>query len=142
MHWHKMTSTNWHRVTRFIKNNPALIWTVVLTLLVLFYLLVWLPLTHIGIPCPVLAVTGFYCPGCGMTRAAISLLHLDIYQSFRYNALLFFIPPLYGIYHLANKYKWKKSSGTIMLFMLFLTIGYGIARNMPLLSWMAPTALP
>ena len=137
-----MKSTNWHRVTTFRKNNPAFIWTIVLVSLMLFYLLVWLPLTHIGIPCPVLTVTGLYCPGCGMTRAAISLLHLDMYQSFRYNALLFFIPPLYGIYYLANKYQWKKSGGAIMLSMLILAIGYGISRNIPALSWMAPTALP
>jgi len=142
MHWHKMTSTSWHRVTTFVKNNPKLVWIIVLGLLLLVYLLVWLPLTHIGIPCPFLAVTGFYCPGCGMTRAAISLLQLDAYQSFRYNAMLYVVPPLYIIYYVANKYQWKRTSGTTMLIMLTLAIAYGIARNLPALSWLAPTALP
>ena len=34
--------------------------------------------THRGIPCILHELTGLRCPGCGMTHAMVSLLHLDI----------------------------------------------------------------
>lgn len=37
--------------------------------------------------CPIKLLIGLPCPGCGMTRAIICLLKLDIKGSFRYNAL-------------------------------------------------------
>jgi len=42
----------------------------------------------IGFPCPVLATTGFYCPGCGATRATYSLLHGDVIGSLGANPLV------------------------------------------------------
>ncbi len=38
--------------------------------------------------CPVLAVTGFYCPGCGGIRALHHLLHGDLVGALHYNLLL------------------------------------------------------
>ena len=32
--------------------------------------------------CPIQAITGFPCPGCGMTRAALALLQLDFARAF------------------------------------------------------------
>ena len=34
-----------------------------------------------GIGCPIRFVTGISCPGCGMTRAYIALLHFDLAQA-------------------------------------------------------------
>lgn len=44
--------------------------------------------------CPFHKLTGLYCPGCGATRAAHALLHLDVGIAIRDNALmvLFFGP--------------------------------------------------
>ena len=39
-------------------------------------------------PCPILAVTGWQCPGCGGTRAAYSLLHGDLATAVRMNPLV------------------------------------------------------
>ena len=39
---------------------------------------------NIGIPCIFHELTGFYCPGCGLTRAIASIVKLDFYQAFRY----------------------------------------------------------
>lgn len=39
-------------------------------------------------PCPFHALTGWWCPGCGMTRAAHHLLRGDVTGALRYNALL------------------------------------------------------
>ncbi len=37
-------------------------------------------------PCPVLHATGIPCPGCGLTRATLFLLHGDIRASLTYHA--------------------------------------------------------
>lgn len=44
--------------------------------------------TQIGMPCPILTLTGWQCPGCGSTRALYSLLHGDVVQAFTMNPLL------------------------------------------------------
>lgn len=44
-----------------------------------------------GITCPILYVTGISCAGCGMSRAWLSLLKLDIAEAFSYHPL-FWLP--------------------------------------------------
>ena len=39
------------------------------------------------IGCPIRVITGIPCPGCGMTRAFASLLHLDFARAFHYHPL-------------------------------------------------------
>ena len=54
-----------------------------------------------NLTCVFLDTTGFYCPGCGVTRLIFSLLQFDFYQAFRYNPLIFiilFISPVYVVY--------------------------------------------
>ncbi|WZL82777.1 DUF2752 domain-containing protein [Vallitaleaceae bacterium 9-2] len=41
--------------------------------------------------CPIKLTTGLPCPGCGMTRAHIALLNLDLSQALYYHPL-FFVP--------------------------------------------------
>lgn len=42
----------------------------------------------IGLPCPLLALTGIQCPLCGSTRAAGALAHGDLAAAWSYNAML------------------------------------------------------
>ena len=42
-------------------------------------------------PCPFHALTGWWCPGCGMTRATHHVLHGDIVGALRFNLLLPFV---------------------------------------------------
>ena len=51
------------------------------------------------IPCLFKTVFHIECPGCGITRAYISLLSLDIRQAFAYNAA-FWTVPVYGLVYL------------------------------------------
>ena len=44
--------------------------------------------TQIFAPCPILALTGWQCPGCGSTRALYSLLHGDVPKALSMNPLL------------------------------------------------------
>lgn len=43
-----------------------------------------------GLICAFHYTTGLYCPGCGMGRCIISMVHGDFYQAFRYN--VFWMP--------------------------------------------------
>lgn len=44
--------------------------------------------------CLVKLAIGFPCPGCGLTRATLSLLRFDFVQAFMYNPLIFIVPPI------------------------------------------------
>ena len=52
--------------------------------------------TMSGIGCPIKFVTGISCLGCGMTRAWLSLLRLDVASAFQYHPL-FALPPVAAI---------------------------------------------
>lgn len=41
--------------------------------------------------CPFRLLTGWWCPGCGLTRATHHLMHGDLLGALRYNALLPFV---------------------------------------------------
>lgn len=67
------------------------------------------------ITCPIKFVTGISCPGCGMTRAWLSLLlRFDIHKAFYYHPL-FWIPPI-GLAVILLKKKLKPSIYKIIIF--------------------------
>jgi len=84
------------------------------------------------IPCPIHAVTGFYCPGCGSTRAVKAVLHGDLSLAFHDNALLMGSPVVIASGLLIEKYSQKR-----ILFYLFLTLVlvlvviFTVVRNQP-----------
>ena len=44
--------------------------------------------------CPILWLTGISCPGCGITRALISLCRLDFATAWQYNPMIYYLIPL------------------------------------------------
>ena len=50
-------------------------------------------LSLLGIGCPIRYLTGVSCPGCGMTRAWLSVLHLHLGEAFAYHPLFWLVPP-------------------------------------------------
>lgn len=46
-----------------------------------------------SISCPFYRLTGWYCPGCGITRLLFSIMSGDFYHAFRYNPLVFILLP-------------------------------------------------
>lgn len=100
------------------------------------------------IPCLFHKITGLHCPGCGMSRALISIIELDFYQAFRYNALsLIFLPSL-TIYLILkaeayiNDHPLKyKISDKIVWLLLIIVIVFGILRNIPYFDFFVPIKL-
>ena len=50
--------------------------------------------TGMGIPCPIYSITGLQCPGCGISRMVLALLHLDFSAAFHYNPVVLCLLPL------------------------------------------------
>lgn len=92
-------------------------------------------------------LTGFYCPGCGMTRALHEILHGNVKSALALNPLLIIFLP-YFIYLFLNicifsnrivihQNLSKKNLWTLVIIFLF----YGILRNIPFypFSLLAPS---
>jgi len=137
MRLYKMKST---LSSNLLRKNPKLMWGSFLAIGTVAYLKVWIPLTGLSIPCPIHAVTGLYCPGCGSTRSLSALLQLDLADAFRYNSLIYTLLPLYGCYWLLQRKKKTKLAKGMLVAMLVLAIGFGIIRNLPAFSHLAPPA--
>ena len=45
---------------------------------------------NLNFPCLFHLVTGYYCPGCGGTRAIASLLHGQLFRSFLYHPVILY----------------------------------------------------
>lgn len=85
-----------------------------------------------GFRCPIHALTGFYCPGCGITRAVRALLNGDLPLAFHNNSLLLAVPALMGVGVLLSKY--PKNRMWLYLFLTLLVIvviTFTILRNQP-----------
>ena len=91
--------------------------------------------------CPIKAITGLECPGCGITRMFVALFHGNIYQAFRYNPLVFIELPIIFILLFLYKYKkeYRKVINILFTILLIVTIVYGVLRNIPMFYFLAPT---
>lgn len=92
------------------------------------------------IKCFIHALTGYYCPGCGITRMFFSIIELDLYQAFRYNPLIFILLILSIIYLIINKFIKKiVIKKNFLIILLIIIILFGILRNIDLFSYLKPT---
>ncbi len=96
--------------------------------------------SHFFPACPLYSLTGFYCPGCGSTRAFHHLLHGDFWAAFAMNPLSMLALPflLYGgasyfSFQIRGRYlprvfipgRWIRALGVLIVL-------FGIARNIPI----------
>lgn len=89
--------------------------------------------------CPLYALTGFACPGCGLTRGLHAVLHGDVVTALDYNALLPLFALLIGFGFLSMVYfavRGKRTSINLLhpnaLWGFFcLLIVFGVTRNLP-----------
>ncbi|WP_207662140.1 DUF2752 domain-containing protein [Clostridium sp. AM58-1XD] len=72
--------------------------------ILLLILAAYVAVTSLTIGCPIRYVTGIPCPGCGMTRAFLSLLSGHVREAFSYHPLFWAVPVLfYGVYRYDRK---------------------------------------
>lgn len=98
---------------------------------------IWLLLTDLKIPCIFNKVTGYLCPGCGITRMIMAVLRFDFKNAIEFNPALFFLLPFLGIAYLVETYRYIKigehnktvySKITIYVSCVVLLV-FGILRN-------------
>lgn len=91
---------------------------ILLLICIVYYLITWFT------GCPIKYFTGISCPGCGMTRAWIALLHLDIAQAFSFHPLFFTVPFiifsfLFDDWIDFRKYRWAGILLGILFFLVY-----------------------
>lgn len=128
-----------------IKYSKMKLILILISFLIIYFILS--ELLDVGIPCLFYEITGYYCPGCGITRLLFSLLKLDFYQAFRYNPLIFILIIITGIYWLV-KFILKKFMNIsieipnyVYYILLVIVIIFGILRNIPMFDFLSPTEL-
>ena len=99
------------------------------------------------IPCFFHEITGFHCPGCGVTRMLFSLLNGNLKEAFQYNQLLFIFLPFFIFFGVYKAYNYiyckedqitKKIPKVVWYSVIILFILFGILRNMKEFSFLAP----
>jgi hypothetical protein len=93
--------------------------------------------TGLGFPCMLYKLTGLQCGGCGLTRAAVSLLRLDFAAAFGYHALwpvfVLYFAVVGGaaayIYVRRGEVRYLPGKWWMHAPVAAVLIGYGILRN-------------
>jgi Protein of unknown function (DUF2752) len=95
--------------------------------------------------CPIYALTGWFCPGCGALRAVHDLLHLNLSGAMAMNPLMVLAVPV--VVALWVRWLWRAWRGRPVTTMsvggaVLLGVGllaFAVARNIPaLMPWLAP----
>ena len=89
--------------------------------------------------CPLYAMTGLACPGCGLTRGFHALFHGDVLTALDYNALLPVYVFIFGYFFLSLIFVAVKGRGLsfsafrpkFIWSFLALSLVFAVARNLP-----------
>ena len=87
--------------------------------------------------CPINRLTGLKCPGCGVTRMILRILHLDFKTAFFYNPAIFCLVPLWAaafcIFMLLERRgktaAAQKVKNTAVYFSIAVLVFFGVVRN-------------
>lgn len=118
------------------KDSKKTIKTVLLLLAAGLCYLVWIKLTELAMPCMFRYITGFKCPGCGVTTMFTALASLDFKASFNANPFLFVTAPLlcgeiiYRIYLKCSNMKCNKAREAVVICYGIALCIFGIVRNL------------
>ncbi len=82
-----------------------------LGLMLLYFAAAYIIMDYYGITCVFLKLLNIPCPGCGMTRALLSLLRLDFWGAIKYNVVIFFMPYIFMYIF----FDFKKKIHTVLL---------------------------
>ena len=89
--------------------------------------------------CPLLSLTGFACPGCGMTRAFHAFFHGDIITALDFNALLPIFVLIFGFLFLSlvsvavrgRGFMKLSDSPKFIIGLFVMLLVFGVLRNVP-----------
>ena len=104
---------------------------------------------HIALPCPIHALTGLYCPGCGVSRMCLALLRFDWMEAARYNMGILVAAPFGAAVFLSQAVGYVKTGSTemarwqkVLLWgMIAWLLLFTVFRNLPAFSFLAPPEL-
>ena len=94
--------------------------------------------TGFYIPCIFHEITGYKCPGCGITHLVFALLKLNIHEAFISNPLVFIYMPgiIFYFVYLDYLYIYEKKDkilknipNWVWIVLIIITLLYGIFRN-------------
>ena len=97
--------------------------------------------------CPWLALTGFYCPGCGGLRAVNDLTNGDVLGAASSNLVFVVMVPVLVIWWLVwTRRSWTgqvrrprtEHAGAWIAAATVVALAFGVLRNLPVGSWLAP----
>lgn len=75
--------------------------------------------------CPLLMITGFPCPGCGLTRAGTALLNLNFARAFELHPMIYPIAALAAVFVL-YRYFFRKSTKPLLKYVIMILVMMGI----------------
>lgn len=95
--------------------------------------------TGLAVPCPFRALTGLYCPGCGVTRMCLALLRLDFAGAWAANPVLLCLLPALALVLGTQALHWVKTGrtrpsrwqGALIWGMVAVLLIFGVVRNLP-----------
>jgi hypothetical protein len=95
--------------------------------------------THFFPVCPLYALTGFACPGCGLTRGFHALFHGDIASALHFNALIPVWTVIFGFTFISlvllavrgRSLPLNKLSPHWLWVLLVVLLVFGVVRNLP-----------
>ena len=98
---------------------------------------IFVSVTGIYVPCPFRTLTGYLCPGCGISHYFVHMAHLDFSAAFRNNQYVFFFIPIAIIYWIFKTYKYIKTGErhyskleiAIFVIALIAALAFGVWRN-------------
>ncbi len=94
-------------------------------------------LTGLSVPCPIHAVTGLYCPGCGVSRMFFHLARLEFAEAFSSNCVLFVLAPVFSgflIFHIISyirtgKKGFRRWEEILCIVLIGVLLAFMVLRN-------------
>ena len=112
----------------------------VFAILLAYY--VFTRLTGLYIPCPFHALTGLYCPGCGVSHFCSDMLRLNFASAVRQNMAIAALLPVWvitaALRMLFPDKVGKKFENIVCIASVVALIAFGIMRNLPGFEFLLP----